>query len=425
MGRRTLAAALAVAVGAVAVVLTVDGNGPAPPAPAPVTLAPPEHPSGRFLPTWLPGSLRVQTEQEWGAGRAAPGPGWTRTYIRRGPFAGDQDVITISLEEGAPALDVDAEVARYAGARPATVQGFPALLLGLVAARHQAALVWSPGPGRLAQVLGSGVSEAELAEVAESFLEPPRLDATTLLEGFTELQRSDARAFPAAVPRHYAVGTLPLRGGARPEGTPSVQIVAAWGGTVPAGATTVAVGDKTGVVTGAATETVVTWLERSGLVVSVAGKNVGLDDVRRIASALREQSIEEVAARPAGAPVRLAHGDIGGSPFELRARSGSSGRCLELVHGPVTSACSADPLQDVVEFRGSIAQGLAFGSVPLAAASVSLELAGDQVVETMPVGKEAGLGTAFYVAAVPPDARLLAVVALGADGQVLDRAAPG
>lgn len=432
-GRRTLAAALTMSVAAVVFVVATVGDGPGAPAPPAVEpVAPPvaaadapptpEHPSGRFLPTWLPGSLRVSAEQEWAAADRPEAAGWTRTYSRRGPLAGDQDVVTISLQKDAPALDVDAEVARYAGARRTTVQGRPAVFLGLVAARHDAALVWSPVPGRLAQVLGSGVSDDELAGVAEGLLPPPHLDATPLPQGFTEIQRSDGRAYRSAVPRRYAVNTLPLRGPARPEGTPSVQVISAWGGTVPEATTTVAVRDRTGVVTGAGTETVLTWSERPNLVVSVTGTNVELDDVRRIALGLREQSVEEVEARPTGAQVLLAHGELGGTRYELRTRGGGSGRCLELAHGMVSSACSGDPMQDVVDFRASISEGMAFGSVLLDAAGVRLELDGGLTVETEAVGKAAGAGTAFYVVAVPPEATSVrAVVALGPAGEEIRR----
>jgi hypothetical protein len=394
----------------------------APPITTAVAPPTPEHPSGRFLPTWLPDNLRVSVEEEWAAGDGPAAAGWTRTYIRRGPLAGDQDVVTISLQEGAPALDVDAEVARYAGARRTTVQGRPAVFLGLVAARHDAALVWSPAPGRLAQVLGSGVSDDELVGVAEGFLAPPQLDATPLPAGFTEVQRFDGRAYPPAVPRRYAVNTLPLRGPSRPEGTPSVQIIAGWGATVPAAGNTVAIRERAGVVSGEGAKTSLTWSERPDLVVTVTGTNLGLDDVRRIALGLREQSIEEVEARPTGAHVLLSQGDLGGTPFELRTWGGPSGRCLELAYGAVTSACGADPTRDVVDFPGTIAQGMAFGSVQLDTASVRLELEGGLIVDTAAVGKTAGLGTAFYVVAVPPEATMVrAVVALGPAGEELRR----
>lgn len=433
MGRRTLGAVLALGTAAaVAVVRIEPPRQPAPPEAAaasqpasPATAQPtPEHPSGRFLPTWLPGDLRVLTEREWGATPASSAAGWTRTYIRRGPLH-SQDVLTISLEDGAPALDIDLESARSAGATPVTVQDHPGLHLAPVAGRHDAALLWSPAPGRLAQVLGSGVSEEELFQVAEGFLPPPRLDATPVPEGFTELQRADDRPFPAAVPRHYSVGTLPLRGGSRPPGTPSVRVTAGWGDALPAGGIEVAVRGRTGVVTGEGVETLLTWAERADLVVTVAGTNVGLEEVRRVASDLREQSVEEVLARPTGAPVVLDRGEIGGRSYELRAASHGSGPCLELARDWVGSACSGDPMRAIVDFGPSTLQGVAFGSVLLGAASVRLELDGGRAVETGAVGEAAGLGTAFYVVALPADSRVLAVVALGVEGQVLRRTPAG
>lgn len=431
MGRRTLGTALGVTLAAVTVVVAVNAGGPPPPAPepaipgpAPTAQASPGHPSGRLIPTWLPADLRVQVEEETTASEGTS-PGWSRVYVRRGPFAGDQDILVISLEDGTPALDVDTEVSRYAGARRMVVQGRPAVLLGLVAARREAVLVWNPAPGRTAQVRGTGVSEEELAGVAEGLLPPPLLDATPLPEGFSELQRSDEHPFPAAVPRQYALDTRGLRGGAAREGSPSVQIISAWGATVPAGRATVTVRDRTGVVTGDGPETVLTWSERPDLVVRVTGRNLGLDVVRRIATELRELSVDEVLARPTGAPVVLARGELGGTPYELRTSRGASGACLELVHDWMATRCSAGPTEDVVDFGGSVSQGVAYGSVLLDATAVRLELDGGQAVETVPVGKEAALGTAFYVAAVPPGARLLAVVALDAGGQVLRRTPAG
>jgi hypothetical protein len=419
-----------VAVAAVVAVVTFDDQRPAPPVTAPpisaaaaATPATPEHPSGRFLPGWLPGNLRVAVEEEWAAGK--PGNGWTRTYIRRGSVAGDQDVLTISLEDGAPALDFGTEASRYAGSRLVTVQGVPALSLELVAARHDAVLAWNPAPGRLAQVLGSGVSAEELAGVAEAFLPPPRLDATPVPEGFAEIQRSDDHPYPAAVPRQYAVNTVPLRGGARPPGTPSVMVVGGWGDELPPGGTAVTVRDRPGVASTEGDTTLLGWSERPGLVVTVTGTNVGLDDVRRTATELRELSVEEVLARPTGAPALVARGVAAGEPYELRLRSGPSGPCLELAHNWVQSQCSGDPMQAVVAFQGAIFQGLAYGSVVLDAASVRIELDGGRMVDTVPVGKAAGVGTAFFVADVPPDARLLAVTALGADGNVLRRTPAG
>jgi hypothetical protein len=420
--------ALALGVASACADAPIDRPAPAPPQ-RPATQAAagvpptPEHPSGRFLPTWLPAGLGIRVEQEWGATPASPATGWTRTYIRRGPNYA-QDVVTISLEEGAPALDVDLEVTRYAGAERVTVQDRPAVLLALVAGRHQAALVWSPAPGRLAQVLGSGVSEEELSVVAEGFSLPPRLDATPVPQGFSELQRSDEHAYPPSIPRRYAVNTVPLRGGARPEGTPRVQVMAGWGGALPAGGE-VAVRDRRGVVTSDGDQTVLAWWERADLLVTVTGTTVSVEDLRRVASELREQSREEVQARPTGAPRVLVRGDVGGVPYELRTTNGAAGPCLELVHSWVQNQCGGDPLQAVVEFESAIFQGLAYGSVLLDATSVRLELDGGRSVETVPVGKDAGLGTAFYVVPVPPDARVLLVVALAADGQVLRRTPAG
>ncbi|HVL06158.1 MAG TPA: hypothetical protein VM388_09220 [Acidimicrobiales bacterium] len=161
--------------------------------------ATPADPSGRFLPTSLPGDLRIQTEQEVAAVDAGA-DGWSRTYARRGPLPGDQDTLTISLLADAPSLDVDRELARYPGAGAVTVQGRPGVFLPYVAARSEAGVSWNPAPGFVATVSGSGVSEAGLTTVAEGLRLPPQLDATPLPEAFTEWARRDGQPFAPLTP---------------------------------------------------------------------------------------------------------------------------------------------------------------------------------------------------------------------------------
>jgi len=70
----------------------------------------------------------------------------------------------------------------------------------------------------------------------------------------------------------------------------------------------------------------------------------------------------------------------------------------------------------------SISEGVASGPVVAEATRVRLELAGGRAVETEAVGASAGQGAAFYVVDLPPDfVRVVAVVALGPQGQVLRR----
>jgi hypothetical protein len=183
---------------------------------------------------------------------------------------------------------------------------------------------------------------------------------------------------------------------------------------------------RPGVVSTNGFETSVAWLERPDLLVTAAGTNLGVDDVVRIAGGLREQSLEEVLERPSGARVVLARGELGGIPYELRARGGSPGACLELARGSLSITCNSEVTATVADLSITIGMGVAFGPVDVEAAGVRLEVSNGEAVSTEAVGAAAGLGAAFYVVALPPDfGRVLAVVALGPDGQVLRRTAVG
>jgi hypothetical protein len=203
---------------------------------------------------------------------------------------------------------------------------------------------------------------------------------------------------------------------------PSVAIDAAWDGMAPAGEPTGPVRGHPARRSKAGGVTTLSWTERPGLLVSVSGTKVSADDVRRVATGLREQSVEDVLGRPTGEKVVLARGEVGGTPYELRTQGGPSGPCLELAHGRLSSACSSDPAARVADFQVSIDAGVAFGPVVAGATAVRLELAGGQSVEAATVGQSAGLGAAFFVVALPPDvSRVEAVLALGAGGEVLRR----
>ncbi len=421
--RATLAVACVVAVAAPAALIVAGRSATRPVSIAtqPAQPSTPEHPAGRFLPTWLPGTMRIATEQEYLAFPAQPA-GRFRTFIRRGPQPIDGDSLTISLQDGAPALDIDTAVARYPGAARRDVQGRPALYLPTVSARSGATLVWSAAPGRLAQVTGVGVTESELASVAGGFQLPPRLDATPVPLGFAEVTRNDTHAYPPPVPLRFTADTRPLQGSSVLAEAPWVSIGALWDAVAPAGQPTAPVRGHPAVKSKEGTETTLWWTERPGLMVSVTGTKVSIDDIRRVAVGLREQSVEEVLGRPTGEKVVLARGEAGGTPYELRTHGGPSGPCLELAHGGLFSSCSSDPAARVADFTLSIGGGMAFGPVVAEATSVRLELAGGQSVEAVTVGRDAGQGAAFYVVALPPEAsRVEAVVALGAGGQVLRR----
>lgn len=412
--RYAVAAALGVGVLVVAAGHLVD-PGPAPSSPA--AAAVPGLPAGRFEPTWMPAGLRIASEIEETAPLTAARAGSSRTYIRRGPMADDQATLTVSSQSAGGDVDVDRDVARYAGARKVDVAGHPALLLAAVAGRDEPSLSWSPAPGQLAQVQGFGVSDDELQAAA----------AGRLPAGFTELQRNDAEAYPAPTPRRFTASTSPMRGPATAPGTPAVAIAAAWDRPLPAAEVAEPVRAHRAVRSVAGLDTTLSWIERPGLLVSVTGTSLGLDDVRRVAEGLRELSVDEVLARPSEQRVVVATGELAGRAYELRSFGSPSGPCLQLSYGWSGLTCASDPAAAVGDLTVSTGQGVAFGAVIPAATRVRLELGGDQAVETDAVGAPAGEGAAFFVVPVPvPDqARVSAVVAVGADGQVLRRTPVG
>lgn len=382
----------------------------------------PELPSGRFVPTWLPGDLGIQTEEERQAGNDE-GSGSSRSYTRNLP-TGVTDRLILSVEEPAAPLDVDRDIARYAGARRVDVQGRPGLLLPLVGGRTEVTLAWSPGPGQLVQLRGTGLSADELSTFAQRVVLPPRLDATPVPEGFRESIRRDGSALPPPTPRRYEVGTTPFRGAATNPASmlPAVHIRAMWDEPLTPG-TPEAVRGRQGVLSTNGANTTLDWLERPGLLVTVTATNVGLEDVRRVAAGLREQGVDEVLRRPPGARVLIGRGQLEGGPYELWSTGGPSGPCLELTRsGSVGRHCTTGLTATLADLPISIGLGVAYGPVVPGAARVRLELAGGRTAETSAVGAEAGQGAAFYVVDLPPDfGRVVAVVALGPDGRVLLR----
>ncbi len=395
------------------------------------TVAPtPERPSGRFVPTWLPGDLRIRTEEERHAGNDEErhagndeGKGSTRHYVRN-RITGESDSLLLSVEDDAAPLDVDRDVARYAGARRIEVQGRPGLLLPPVAGRTEATVAWSLGPGQLTQVRGTGVTEEELLTFARGVVPPPLLDATPVPAGFRESTRREGASLPPPTPRRYQVGTTPFRSAAtNPASTPAaVRILAMWDEALAPG-TAETVRGRPGVLSTSGAESSLAWLERPGLLVTVTATNVALDDLRRVAAGLREQSVDEVLRRPGGARVLLGRGELESGSYELWVTGGPLGPCLELARSQsVGRTCSSDLTATIADLPISIGMGVAYGPVVAEAARVRLELAGGRTVETPAVGAAAGQGAAFYVVDLPPEfGRVVAIVALGPDGQVLRR----
>jgi len=382
----------------------------------------PARPSGRFLPTWLPGDLRIETEDERQAITDA-GAGSTRSYTRNLP-TGQSDRLLLSLQTDATPFDADVEVPRYPGARRIEVQGRAGLFLPVVGGRREAIVVWSPGPRQLAQVRGVGLSDDELSTIAQGFV--PGLDGTPVPATFRGSIGRAPGSSPPAVPRRYEVGTIPFRGPAAYPGSglPAVRVLAVWNDPLPPGTPETA-RDRPATLSTNGADTSLAWLERPGLLVTVTGTNLGVDDVRRVAAGLREQSIDEVLARVSVRPVTVARGSIDrtNETYELRTASGPAGLCLDLLLRTLARSCSSDVTATFADLPVSIGQdGVAFGAVVPEATRVRLELAGGRTLETPAVGADAGQGAAFYVVTLPPDyGRVEAVVALGPNGQVIRR----
>lgn len=381
----------------------------------------PPRPSGRFVQTWLPGDLRIETEEERQVISDA-GIGSTRSYTRNRP-TGETDRLILSLQTGASALDVDAEVARYAGARRMDVQGRPGLFLPIVRGRLETTVLCSPGVGQLAQVRGMGLSEDELSTVAQGFV-PFGLDSTPVPEGFRGSSGRAPGSLPPAVPRRYEVGTTPFRGPAASpaSGLPGVRVVAIWNDPLPAG-TPERVRERPAVLSTSGANTDLAWFERPGLLVTVTGTNLDVDAVRRVATGLREQRLDEVVARSSVRTVTAARGVLDGVPYELRVVGGVSGPCVELAMRAVARSCSAHLTGTLVDLPISMtAERVAFGAVVPEATRVRLELAGGRTAETADIGAAVEQRAVLYMVALPPDyGRVVAVVALGPDGEVLRR----
>ncbi|HWI03387.1 MAG TPA: hypothetical protein VNT52_06090 [Acidimicrobiales bacterium] len=206
-------------------------------------------------------------------------------------------------------------------------------------------------------------------------------------------------------------------------------MTATWGRSLPAGETAPPVRGREAVLAFDDAGAGLSWLERADLLVTVSTTNVGVDDLRRIAEGLREQSHAEVLRRPTGQQLVVGRGELAGTPFELRVRAGTSGRCLMLLRGWEARVCAGDPFRTVADLpaSGAVFQGgVVFGAVVPRARTVRLELAGGRSVETEALGADTGQDAAFYVAALAPDdARVEAVVAIGAGGEVLRRTPAG
>ena len=115
-------------------------------------------------------------------------------------------------------------------------------------------------------------------------------------------------------------------------------------------------------------------------------------------------------------------GTLDGGPYELWPRAGPRAHAWNWPTGACRTRCGPDLTPDVADLPISIGWTWRSGRWCAEAARVRLELAGGRTMETPAVGAAAGQGAAFYVVALPPDfGRVVAVVALGPNGQVLRR----
>jgi hypothetical protein len=168
-------------------------------------------------------------------------------------------------------------------------------------------------------------------------------------------------------------------------------------------------------------------------VVSVGVTWSGRDDPDRIQTVGPgdvESTIEPIK------PVVVAAGEIDGHPWRLQVSETESGLCVNLLEGG--RACfDSSPRHAVgvaVDFivtedgTGRPSLGAVYGLVRRDVARIAIRLASGEVVETSPVGQDAGFPANFYVALAPLDipagSELSKVIVYDATGNELDRLEP-
>lgn len=139
-------------------------------------------------------------------------------------------------------------------------------------------------------------------------------------------------------------------------------------------------------------------------------------------------------------PVVVAAGEIDGHPWRLQAYENDSGLCVDLLgggracfdvsstqHALVGVAVDSTVREDST---GSERPRLTavYGPVSRDVARIAIRLASGEVVETSPVGQDAGFAVNFYVAQaptdIPADGELSEVIVYDATGNELDRLEP-
>jgi hypothetical protein len=146
------------------------------------------------------------------------------------------------------------------------------------------------------------------------------------------------------------------------------------------------------------------------------------------------------AGRTPNPPVVVAAGEIDGHPWQLQVHESDAGLCVDLLGGgracfDVSRRHAVGVAVDATvagDSTGTARPRLAavYGPVSRDAARIAIRLASGKVVETSPVGQDAGFAVNFYVYVaqaptdLPPGDELNEVIAYDANGNELDRLAP-
>ena len=172
------------------------------------------------------------------------------------------------------------------------------------------------------------------------------------------------------------------------------------------------------------------------IVVSVGVIWSGREDFDRIETGERGD-VESPSPEPTR-PVVVATGEIDGHPWRLQAHEGESGPCVNLLEGgracfdastrhAVGVAVDVTVTEDATG-TGRVGLDAVYGFVRRDVARISIRLASGSMVETSPVGLDAGFDVNFYVARVPTDipthSELSEIIVYDAAGTELDRLEP-
>jgi hypothetical protein len=175
------------------------------------------------------------------------------------------------------------------------------------------------------------------------------------------------------------------------------------------------------------------------IVVTVGVLSTGHDDPNRIET-VAPGDVESPTEPPLlpTRPVVVATGEIDGHPWRLQANETESGLCVNLLEGG--RACfDASPRRAVgvaVDFTvtedaagtGRVSVAAVYGPVRRDVARIAIRLASGEVVETSPVGQDAGFVPNFYVAHaptdIPADSELSEIIVYDSIGNELDRLEP-